>query len=74
MAYRSGDYIMPFGKHKGEDIATIDTGYLRWVDENCENISEGLRNAITGELAARESDESRQGRVVKRYDDPDWPF
>ena len=29
--------IMPWGKHKGEDIEDIDSGYLRWLAANCED-------------------------------------
>lgn len=27
---------MPWGKHKGEDIEDLDSGYLRWI---CENVT-----------------------------------
>lgn len=29
--------IMPWGKHKGEDIEDIPSGYLRWLAENCQD-------------------------------------
>ncbi len=29
--------IMPWGKHKGEDIEDIPSSYLKWLAENCEN-------------------------------------
>ena len=29
--------IMPWGKHKGEDIEDIDSGYSRWLAANCED-------------------------------------
>jgi len=25
---------MPWGKHKGEDLENLDSGYLRWIAEN----------------------------------------
>ncbi len=28
---------MPWGKHKGEDLEDIPSGYLRWLAENCED-------------------------------------
>ena len=27
---------MPWGKHRGEDIEDIDSGYLMWLAKNCE--------------------------------------
>lgn len=29
--------IMPFGKHKGEDISEIEDSYLQWLIDNCED-------------------------------------
>lgn len=29
--------IMPWGKHKGEFIDQLPSGYLKWLAENCEN-------------------------------------
>ena len=28
---------MPWGKHKGDDIEDVPSGYLRWLAENCED-------------------------------------
>lgn len=28
---------MPWGKHKGEDLADLDAGYLRWIAEKVQN-------------------------------------
>jgi Putative quorum-sensing-regulated virulence factor len=28
------DSVMPFGKYKGQPIATVPRGYLRWLKEN----------------------------------------
>jgi hypothetical protein len=45
--------VMPFGKHKGEFIDEIETGYLSWVLSNCSNLNAYLRNAIEEELDDR---------------------
>lgn len=29
--------IMPWGKHKGEDLEDIPSSYLKWLAENCED-------------------------------------
>jgi len=29
--------IMPWGKHKGEDIEDLPSGYLKWLAENCDD-------------------------------------
>ena len=31
------DYFeMPFGKHKGENLYELPSGYLKWLAENCD--------------------------------------
>ena len=47
---------MPFGKHKGEQLADIPTDYLEWVLENCTNMKKELHVEIRNELAEREDD------------------
>lgn len=37
---------MPWGKHKGERLDQIPPGYLRWVLENCDHLTLGLRRDI----------------------------
>lgn len=41
---------MPFGKHRGKDLADIPDDYLVWVLDNCETISPTLRRAIEARL------------------------
>ncbi len=38
--------LMPFGKHKGEEVASLDQQYLEWLDENCE-----LRGQLADEVS-----------------------
>ena len=28
---------LPWGKHKGEDLESVPSSYLRWLAENCED-------------------------------------
>jgi hypothetical protein len=44
---------MPWGKHKGVDIADVPLSYLAWVLEECDNVAWQLRDAIRRELADR---------------------
>lgn len=41
---------MPFGKHKGEDIADVPDDYLEWVLENVDITSDALADAIEAKL------------------------
>lgn len=43
---------MPFGKHCGEDIADIPTGYLRWLRDNADLYGE-LADEVQAELDRR---------------------
>jgi hypothetical protein len=43
---------MPFGKHCGEDIADIPTGYLRWLRDNTDLYGE-LADEVEAELDRR---------------------
>ena len=38
--------LMPFGKHKNQDLRSIPRDYLQWVLANCTNISYVLREEI----------------------------
>lgn len=33
----SENFVLPFGKHKGERLTTIPSDYLYWLAENCDN-------------------------------------
>ena len=28
---------MPWGKHQGKEIAEVESGYLKWLSERCED-------------------------------------
>lgn len=45
-------FVMPFGKHRGEDIADLPTDYLNWMVENLDNKPELVREA-ENQLAMR---------------------
>ncbi len=50
---KHGNYIMPFGDHKGEEITEIETQYLKWVLRDCVNINPELYAAIENEVWSR---------------------
>lgn len=52
---------MPWGKHKGEDMEDLPTGYLLWLAENCD--SEPIQSEAQNQLQLRE------GRGVPRGDE-----
>jgi uncharacterized protein (DUF3820 family) len=56
---------LPFGKHKGEDIADVDLGYLKWLEEQ-DWVKEDLREALQFEIERREGDRPGAGRVVRK--------
>jgi len=62
---------LTFGKYAGEEIDTIPTSYLKWVEENIE-CSLQLRAIINEELKIRTSEESSIGRKLDLflYDPP----
>lgn len=37
---------MPFGKHFGEPIAEIPSGYLNWLLDKCDNVDDDLRYTV----------------------------
>ena len=51
---------MPWGKHRGEDVEDLPTGYLQWIAENVTGADALVREAEE-QLALREG----RGRVVK---------
>ena len=49
------EFILPFGKHKGEDIGIVPRKYLTWIQEDVDmDDYEGLEDAIDEELAMRD--------------------
>lgn len=53
-----GDFIMPFGKHRGATLRSLPDGYLRWARENISdprvktNIEQFLRPQVAAETSA----------------------
>ncbi len=45
--------VMPFGKHRGRPLQSVDAGYLGWCLRECVTLDAGLRAAIGAELARR---------------------
>jgi len=45
-----------FGKYKGEDITDVPTTYLKWLEENIEDMSQVFRDEINYEIKRREGD------------------
>lgn len=43
---------MPFGKHFGEPIDQIPSGYLKWLLEKCDNVDDDLRYTVKQALVA----------------------
>jgi hypothetical protein len=44
---------MPFGKHRGEQLADVPSSYLCWCLESCTNLQPFLECAIRDEMARR---------------------
>lgn len=44
---------MPFGRHRGEDLADLDAGYLEWLN-SLPDLREPLRSGVDRELENRE--------------------
>jgi hypothetical protein len=55
---------MPFGKHRGEDLAEIPIEYLKWVEREM-TLTARLRDAINHEISRREGDRPGAGRVMR---------
>lgn len=56
--------IFQFGKFKGQEISDVPLEYLKWVEENCTNISTGFREAVNAEIKIRGCEETR-GREIE---------
>ena len=62
---------MPFGKHVGKRLSDIPQSYLRWVLENCHNVTPALRRAIEAELASYKPEPTLPA-VSLEHIVPDW--
>lgn len=45
--------IMPFGKHKGQDIHTVPHDYLLWFRDNITNLLRAVDAALEGKPSSR---------------------
>jgi len=52
-----------FGKYKGEDITDVPITYLKWLEENIEDMSQVFRDEINYEIQRREGDITSLGKV-----------
>jgi hypothetical protein len=50
--YAMDAHSLPFGKHKGQPLPAVPSGYLQWALATCK-LSSGLRAAVAVELARR---------------------
>ena len=48
--------VFSFGKHRGQRVADVASGYLTWVVCECLRIRPGLLHAVVGELRRRDED------------------
>jgi len=37
---------MPFGKHKGKPLNNVSTGYLRWCEDNFDNLDIDFQETV----------------------------
>jgi uncharacterized protein (DUF3820 family) len=56
---------MPFGKHQGQEIATLPGGYLRWL-ATAEFIREPLKSVAKAALGTREESKGTNGNPEKQ--------
>lgn len=52
---------LTFGKHEGDDIVDVDTGYLIWLEENIDWFTKQDRQEIQIEIERRTGDRSSIG-------------
>lgn len=64
----SGEYTLPFGKHKGVPLADVPADYLEWVIGSSKDA--GAREHAQAELASRNTDPV----IEADYDEEDIPF
>ncbi len=53
---RDGRPRMPFGKHKGEPIEDVPTGYIEWALESMERLDKRVREEMEAQLVMRRSE------------------
>jgi hypothetical protein len=46
------EHVLPFGRHKGQAVGEVPSGYLEWLLREVK-LSSGLRAAVAAELQAR---------------------
>jgi uncharacterized protein (DUF3820 family) len=63
-------HVLPFGKHKGQELSSVPTDYLRWCLGNCK-LSSGFRVAVVAELHALGVELASDGKTVWLRGD-DW--
>lgn len=57
---RTSPFVMLFGKHKGEPVHDLPSGYIMWLLEKVENMDARLREELEAQM------EMREGRGVVR--------
>ena len=57
---------MPFGKHRGKDLADVPSDYLDWLLTRAENVAEWLRDAVYEELLVRDLDNTEENGATER--------
>ncbi len=52
---RPSEFVMPFGKYKGDTLSQIaddDPDYLQWLLDNADNLSSSIREKIESALGS----------------------
>lgn len=44
---------MPWGKHRDEEVEDLETSYIVWILENCENLDSRLQEELEAQLSMR---------------------
>jgi hypothetical protein len=68
---QAASVVMPFGKHRGEAIDDIDSGYLCWCLENIDDLQPDLRAAMVAELSDRFRETPANSSFSAPCPDPD---
>jgi len=59
---------MPFGKFKGIEICDIEISYLKWIEENIQNLDQNLRAEINHEIEKYEENRPGKGFIRPKFD------